>query len=155
MRILDARSNLRGRRAAIIGGAGAIGKAITMGSGGGAGGRRLLRHRRSGGQNEQSRKSKPHGATLSPRLPLPSMRRNFAESTTGLIDIVVNVVGGVLMQPFMHESHESCDQLSREPTDRRLPPLDRRGKEPHDERPADNRAPGRITFDRQFSMCLR
>ena len=65
-------------------------------------------------------------------VPMPSMRRNFAESTFGHIDIVVNVVGGVLMQPFMDKSHESCDQLSREPTHRRLPPVDRRGKEPHD-----------------------
>ena len=113
MGILDTRSNLRGRRAAIIGGAGGIGKAITMA---------LVEAevdvafydideaavRTTKAEIEASRSNVV--AEVGDALDAAQLRRFYSvtQAAFGHIDIVVNVVGGVLMQPFMDKSHESC-----------------------------------------------
>jgi 3-oxoacyl-[acyl-carrier protein] reductase len=115
MGILDTRSNLRGRRAAIIGGAGGIGKAITMA---------LVEAevdvafcdideaavRTTKAEIEASRSNVV--AQVADALDAAQLRRFYSvtQAAFGHIDIVVNVVGGVLMQAFMDKSHESCER---------------------------------------------
>jgi 3-oxoacyl-[acyl-carrier protein] reductase len=113
MGILDTRSNLRGRRAAIIGGAGGIGKAITMA---------LVDAevdvalcdidetavRTTKTEIEATRTNCV--AEVADALDAAQLRRFYTvtQAAFGHIDILVNVVGGVLMQPFMEKSPESC-----------------------------------------------
>jgi 3-oxoacyl-[acyl-carrier protein] reductase len=114
MGILDTRSNLRGRKAAIVGGGGGIGKAVTMA---------LL-----GAEvdiafcdidekavNATKTEIEATGievvAEVADALDAAQLRRFYAatQAAFGHLDIVVNVVGGVLMQPFLEKSHESCE----------------------------------------------
>jgi 3-oxoacyl-[acyl-carrier protein] reductase len=115
MGILDKRSNLRGRKAVIIGGADGIGKAVTM----------ALSDSevdvafcdinepavaKTKAEVETSRR--PVIAEVADALDSIQLRRFYStvEAAFGHVDIVVNVVGGVLMQPFMDKTRESCDR---------------------------------------------
>jgi 3-oxoacyl-[acyl-carrier protein] reductase len=50
-------------------------------------------------------------AEVADALDAAQLRRFYSvtQAAFGHIDILVNVVGGVLMQPFMEKSHESCE----------------------------------------------
>jgi NAD(P)-dependent dehydrogenase (short-subunit alcohol dehydrogenase family) len=115
MSLLEQRANLHGRTAAVIGGAGGIGRAVTVALAQAgvdvafcdvdaeaigptrtaveACGRRVL-------------------ATTTDALDLGQLEDFYAAvgSAFPQLDIVVNVVGGVLMQPFTEKSRESCLQ---------------------------------------------
>jgi 3-oxoacyl-[acyl-carrier protein] reductase len=113
MGFLDDRANLKGRKAIVIGGADGIGKAVTLALAGAeidvafcdnnavavgrtdaevaALGRRVL--------------GKVANATLPTQLgEFYVAAARFFDS----VDIVVNVVGGVVMQPFMEKTREAC-----------------------------------------------
>jgi 3-oxoacyl-[acyl-carrier protein] reductase len=114
MGILDKRSNLRGRKAVIIGGAGGIGKAVTMALSDSevdvafcdidepAVGKTKT-------EVEASRRRVI--AEVADALDPIQLRRFYStvEAAFGHVDIVVNIVGGVLMQPFMEKTSESCE----------------------------------------------
>jgi 3-oxoacyl-[acyl-carrier protein] reductase len=115
MGILDERSNLRGRKAAIIGGADGIGKAVTLA---------LLESEvdvafcdinepavgRTKAEVEASHRKVI--AEVADALDPVQLRRFYSvvEAAFGHADIVVNIVGGVLMQPFMEKTGESCER---------------------------------------------
>src|SRR5882762_5749128 len=113
MGFLDDRANLKGRKAIVVGGADGIGRAVTLALAGAeidvafcdnnavavgrtdaevaALGRRVL--------------GKVANATL------PTQLGEFYDAAARFfdsVDIVVNVVGGVLMQPFMEKTREAC-----------------------------------------------
>jgi NAD(P)-dependent dehydrogenase (short-subunit alcohol dehydrogenase family) len=113
MSILDKRSNLKGRKAIVIGGGGGIGKAITFA---------LLEAEIDVAFCDVDAKALTttlEEARAFDREVLgevvdaidPVQLRRFYEHVEAVfrdLDIVVNVVGGVLMQPFMEKSAESC-----------------------------------------------
>src|ERR1700761_4351927 len=105
MGVLDTRSNLRGRKAAIIGGADGIGKAVTMA---------LvdaevdvafcdINEAAVRATKTEIEASRPNPvAQVADALDAAQLRRFYSatQAAFGHLDIVVNVVGGVLMQPF-------------------------------------------------------
>lgn len=115
MGILDERSSLRGRKAVIIGGADGIGKAVTMA---------LVKSEVDVAFcdiNEpavKTTKAEIEGlrrtvvAEVADALDPAQLRRFYSavEASFGRVDILVNIVGGVLMRPFMEKTRESCDR---------------------------------------------
>jgi NAD(P)-dependent dehydrogenase (short-subunit alcohol dehydrogenase family) len=115
MGILDKRSNLQGRKAVIIGGADGIGKAVTM----------ALSDSEvdvafcdinepavSKTKAELEAARRKVIAETADALDPVQLRRFYStvEAGFGHVDIVINVVGGVLMQPFMEKTAESCEK---------------------------------------------
>jgi 3-oxoacyl-[acyl-carrier protein] reductase len=113
MGILDERSNLRGRKAVIIGGADGIGKAVTLA---------LADSEvdvafcdinepavgKTKAELEAARRTVV--AEVADALDPIQLRRFYStvDAAFGYVDIVINIVGGVLMQPFMDKTAESC-----------------------------------------------
>jgi NAD(P)-dependent dehydrogenase (short-subunit alcohol dehydrogenase family) len=115
MGLLDDRGNLAGRKAIVIGGADGIGRAVTLAL--------------AGAQIDIAFCDINAGAVQSTSADVAAMGRRVlgetadaivseqlqrfyaaAERFLGSADIVVNVVGGVLMQPFMEKSAQACAQ---------------------------------------------
>jgi NAD(P)-dependent dehydrogenase (short-subunit alcohol dehydrogenase family) len=113
MGIFDDRANVSGRIAVVIGGAGGIGKAVTMAL---AGAQVDVAFCDIDSQAVQSTRAEV--AALGRRVvaevvdaTVPSALRRFYTTTEGFFgraDIIVNVVGGVLMMPFMEKTPEVC-----------------------------------------------
>src|ERR1700737_1769220 len=115
MGILDKRSNLQGRKAGIIGGAEGIGKAVIMGLSESEVGVAFLDInepgvRKTKAEAEASRRNVI--AEVADALDPIQLRRFYSavEAAFGHVDMVVNIVGGVLMQPFMEKTRESCER---------------------------------------------
>jgi 3-oxoacyl-[acyl-carrier protein] reductase len=115
MGALDDRGNLAGRKAVVIGGGGGIGKAITLALG--------------EAQVDVAFCDVDSAALISTKAELTALGRHAVaeiadatdpaalqrfyqavEAAFGHADIVVNVVGGVLMKPFMEKTPEVCAQ---------------------------------------------
>src|ERR1700730_1613084 len=113
MGFLDDRANLRGRKAIVIGGADGIGRAVTLALA--AADLDIAFCDNNAVAVEQT---KADVAVLERRVlgkvadaTLPQQLGEFYDAAGRFfdsVDIVVNVVGGALMQPFMEKTPEAC-----------------------------------------------
>jgi 3-oxoacyl-[acyl-carrier protein] reductase len=115
MGILDKRSNLRGRKGVIIGGADGIGKAVTMALSDSEVDVAFCDINEPAVKKTKAELEASHRkaiAETADALDPVQLRRFYStvEAAFGHVDIVVNVVGGVLMQPFMEKTAESCEK---------------------------------------------
>lgn len=113
MGILDKRSNLTGRKAVIIGGADGIGKAVTLALSDSEVDVAYCDINESAVTNTKAEIEALHRTVIAETadaLDPVQLRRFYSTVAAGFgnIDIVVNVVGGVLMQQFMEKTPESC-----------------------------------------------
>jgi NAD(P)-dependent dehydrogenase (short-subunit alcohol dehydrogenase family) len=113
MGVLDTRGNLRGRKAAIIGGAGGIGKAVTLALVAAEVDVAFCDIDEAAVKTTRAEIAASRAnvvAEVADALEPAQLRRFYSvtQAAFGHVDIVVNVVGGVLMQPFMEKSSESC-----------------------------------------------
>jgi 3-oxoacyl-[acyl-carrier protein] reductase len=113
MNIIETRANLNQRRAAVIGGAGGIGKAITLALLG-AGVKIALCDIDPCAVRDIKAEINDRELLLCDTAAAtdPAQLKSFYHSTgesLGSLDIVVNVVGGVYMEPFLQKSANSCE----------------------------------------------
>ncbi len=109
----ERRTGLRGRRAVIVGGAGGIGRAVTEALVG-AGLDVAVCDRDAAAVEALKRELTPEGrrilAEVADATDTAQLRGFFdaVERFSPAVDVLVNVVGGVVMEPFMSKSAEAC-----------------------------------------------